>query len=367
VGEAKVPQALVALVLLLLTGCAKKVVLLSSLANRDTMSEKNPSIFVTGGTGFVGSHLVDLLIERDNTVRCLARKSSNLRYLKDPKIEFAYGGLDDSTNWDEALNGVDTIYHVAGTTFARRAEDYFATNHKGTEAILAEAVKRRDRIKRFVYVSSLAAVGPGLDDMPVNENTPPAPITPYGRSKLAAEEAVNAARDLLPVTIVRPPAVYGPRDYGIFEFFKAVKGGIFPMIGRRDKRVSLIHVRDLVEGIVLAGEHEASIGRTYFISSDDDYSMRAVADLIAALMHKRAREIAIPKSVAYGVAYIAETAAALLGKPPVINRDKVTDLSQTCWSCSIERAKSELGYEPRVPLEEGLRETLAWYKREGWL
>lgn len=331
------------------------------------MSEKNPSIFVTGGTGFVGSHLVDLLIERGNTVRCLARKSSNLRYLKDPKIELAYGGLDDSTNWDEALDGVDTVYHVAGTTFARRPEDYFATNHKGTETILAEAVKRRNRIKRFLYVSSLAAVGPGLDDKPVNENTPPSPITPYGRSKLAAEEAVNAARDLLPVTIVRPPAVYGPRDYGIFEFFKAVKGGIFPMIGRRDKRVSLIHVRDLVEGILLAAEGEASMGRTYFISSDDDYSMRAVADLMAALMHKRAREIAIPKSVAYGVAYIAEMAAAVLGKPPVINRDKVTDLSQTCWSCSIERAKSELGYEPRVPLEEGLRETLAWYKREGWL
>jgi nucleoside-diphosphate-sugar epimerase len=332
-----------------------------------TNSKDSSRALVTGASGFVGSHLVDQLLERGASVRCLVRQSSKLRYLDHNEIELAYGALDNSTNWDEALDGIDTVYHVAGTTFARRAEDYFATNHKGTEAILAEAVKRRDQIKRFVYVSSLAAVGPGLDDKPVNENTPPAPITPYGRSKLAAEEAVNAARDLLPVTIVRPPAVYGPRDYGIFEFFKAVKGGFFPMIGRRDKRVSLVHVRDLVEGITLAGESEASIGRTYFISSDDDYSMRAVADLMAALMHKRAREIAIPKFVAYGVAYIAETAANLLGKPPVINRDKVTDLSQTSWSCSIERAKSELGYEPRVPLEEGLRETLAWYKREGWL
>jgi nucleoside-diphosphate-sugar epimerase len=331
------------------------------------MSENKPSILVTGGTGFVGSHLVDLLIERDNTVRCLARRSSNLRYLKDPKIQVAYGGLDDSTNWDEALANVDIVYHVAGTTFARRAQDYFTVNHQGTETILAEAIKQRDHIKRFVYISSLAAVGPGRDGKPVDEETSPAPVTPYGRSKLAAEEAVRAARDILPVTIVRPPAVYGPRDYGIFEFFKAVKGGMFPMIGRRDKRVSLVHVRDLVEGIILAGESEASTGRTYFISSDDDYSMRAVADLMAALMHKRAREIAIPKSLAYGIALVAEAAAAVLRKPPVINRDKVTDLSQISWSCSIERAKSELGYEPRVELEDGLRETLSWYKREGWL
>lgn len=330
-------------------------------------SSDHRKILVTGATGFVGSHLVDCLVERGSDVRCLVRQSSNLRYVKHPQIELAYGGLDDSTDWDEALADVDLIYHVAGTTFARRAKDYFTVNHQGTEALLAEALKRRDQIKRFVYISSLAAVGPARDGNPVDEDTTPAPITPYGRSKLLAEEAVRVVSDLLPVTIVRPPAVYGPRDYGIFEFFKAVKGGMFPMIGRRDKRVSLVHARDLVDGIILAGESEASLGRTYFISSEDNYSMRAVADLMAALMRKRLRTITIPRPLAYGVAIAAEAAAALMGKPPVINRDKVTDLSQTGWTCSIERAQSELGYNPRVPLEEGLRETISWYRSEGWL
>lgn len=332
-----------------------------------TSSRRETRVLVTGGSGFVGSHLVDTLIERGDSVRCLVRQSSKLRYLDHHDVELAYGALDSSTDWDAALNGVDTIYHVAGTTFARRPQDYFTVNHQGTETILSEALKRRDQIRRFVYISSLAAVGPGREGRPVDEDVTPVPITPYGRSKLAAEEAAHAVSDLLPITIVRPPAVYGPRDYGIYEFFKAVKGGMFPMIGRRDKRVSLVHVRDLVEGIVLAGQTDSAVGRTYFISSEDDYSMRAVADLIAALMHKRAREIAIPKPIAYGVALAAEAAAAILGKPPVINRDKVTDLSQTCWTCSIDRARSELGYNPRVALEDGLRETIAWYKREGWL
>lgn len=330
-------------------------------------ADKQGVILVTGATGFVGSHVVDRLVERGRKVRCLVRPTSNLKYLKHPQIELTHGGLDDSTNWDEALAGVDTIYHIAGLTFARRAKDYFTVNQRGTEAILAAAIKHRDRIKKFALVSSLAAVGPGVDGNPVDEQTQPAPITPYGRSKLLGEEAVRMAEDLLPFTIIRPPAVYGPRDYALYEFFKSIARGVSPMIGKYDKQVSLVHARDLAEGIILAGESPASTGRTYFISSAEVYSMRGVADKIAEMLGRRARTIAIPRPVAFGVAIAAEAFAALTRKPPVINRDKVTDLSQRCWGCSIERARRELGYNPQVSLDAGLRETIEWYKREGWL
>jgi dihydroflavonol-4-reductase len=322
---------------------------------------------VTGGTGFVGSHLVERLLEGGKTVRCLVRQSSSLKYLTDPRIEFVYGGLDAATDWDEAFADIDTVYHVAGLTFARKAQDYFTVNHQGTEAIVAAALTHRDRLKKFVHVSSLAAIGPGAKDRPVNEETLPAPITPYGRSKLMGEEVVLAVAELLPVTIVRPPAVYGPRDYAIYELFKSIAKGLSPSIGKYDKQLSLVHVSDLVDGIILAGETGKASGRTYFISSDEVYSYNALVGTLARIFNRRVRSFAIPRSLAYGVAAVAELGSVITRKPPVLNRDKVTELSQACWGCSIERAKGELGYNPRIPIEDGLRETIQWYKTEGWM
>ncbi len=324
-------------------------------------------ILVTGATGFVGSHLVDRLVERGKTVRCLVRESSKLKYLQHPQLEFVYGGLDLATDWEEAFTDVETVYHVAGLTFARRAADYFTVNQGGTEMIISAALKYRQQLRRFVHISSLAAIGPGVKDHPVDEATEPHPITPYGKSKLMSEEAVMAVADLLPVTIVRPPAVYGPRDYALYELFKAIAKGLSPSIGNYDKQISLVHASDLADGIILAGENTKSKGRAYFISSEEVYSYNAVIELLEKIFARRVRSFAIPRAVAYSVAALAEVGAVMTRKTPVINRDKVLDLSQECWGCLIQRAKRELGYEQRVPLEQGLRETIDWYKKEGWL
>jgi nucleoside-diphosphate-sugar epimerase len=307
------------------------------------------------------------LLERGKTVRCLVRESSKLRYLKHPQLELVYGGLDNSTDWQAAFADVDTVYHVAGLTFARRASDYYKVNHQGTETIASVALQHRQQIRRFVLISSLAAIGPGAKDQPVDETTEPHPITPYGKSKLMGEEAALAVSDLLPITIVRPPAVYGPRDYALYELFKSIAKGLSPSIGNYDKQISLVHAYDLADGIILAGESEKSKGRAYFISSDEIYSYNTVITLLEKIFARRVRSFAIPRAIAYSVAALAEVGAAITRKPPVINRDKVLDLSQECWGCSIARAQQELGYTPRVPIEEGLRETIDWYKKEGWL
>jgi len=327
----------------------------------------NGKVLVTGGTGFVGSHLVDHLIERGYEVKCLVRQNSNLQYLKHLRAEIVHGGLDNPTDWDSAFADVETVYHAAGVTHARRKRDYYAINHHGTETILAAALKWRKQIRRFVYISSLAAIGPSVNSQPVDEETAPAPINDYGRSKLLGEEAARAVADLLPITIVRPPAVYGPRDTALHQLFKSVSRGVAPTIGNYEKHVSLVYVRDLVEGILLAGESSKAAGRAYFISSEQVYKVSSIIELLAGIFNRKVRRVVMPRSVAYAGAMAVEALSSLTGKAPVTSRDRVKALSQPYWGCSIDRARSELGYKERVSLEEGMRETLEWYKREGWL
>lgn len=324
-------------------------------------------ILITGATGFIGSHLAERLHAKGYALRCLVRRSSNLVWLKDLPVEYVYGDLFDLDALKKAVEGADYIYHLAGVTKARTKEEYVRGNHTGTKNILDAAVEHGRAIKRFIHVSSQTVVGPSRNWIPVDERSEFHPITTYGISKMEAEKECLKLSGRLPITIVRAPAVYGPRDKDVFAFFESMNKGLQPMIGFNNKEVSLVHVKDLVDGMVLAGEHPKAVGQTYFISSERFYNWREVGELTARIMGKKVLRLRVPEFLVYVIAVFSEIGGFLMRKPVLLNLEKARDIVQNAWTCSIKKAKDELGYSESLGLEEGIKNTVDWYRREGWL
>jgi len=323
--------------------------------------------FITGATGFIGSHLTEALHAKGYTLRCLVRKTSNLEWIKHLPIEYVYGDLFNPEILRKAVSDAELIVHVAGTTKARSAKGYFLGNHVATKNLLDAVAATHPPLKRFVHISSQAAVGPSANGVPIDEKTPFHPITAYGESKMEAEKECLKFRDTIPITITRPPAVYGPRDRDVFTFFESVNKGLQPMIGFNNKEVSLIHVRDLVHGILLAAEHPAGKGNTYFISSARYYNWREIGELTSRIMQKRTLRVRVPVSLVYTIAVLSELYSMITRQPVLLNYDKAKDIVQDSWTCSIAKARGELGFSEQRTLEEGIRETVAWYRERGLL
>lgn len=324
-------------------------------------------VFLTGATGFVGSLLAEKLLEKGYEVRCLVRKQSNLRWIADLNIECHYGSLFDKDSLLRGIKDCEYVYHVAGTTKARTEKEYFDSNLGGVINLFDACVESGLPIKRFLHVSSQAAVGPSPTIVPIDETHPANPLTYYGRSKLAGEEYIRERMDKLPVTIVRPPAVYGQRDTDVLDFFKTVKNGIVPQLGGTEKYLSLIHVKDLVRGIIMAAESENTIGKTYFLTSRKPYSWEDVARTTLNVLGKKGIKVPVPVTLMRGVAMVSEGIAALTKKPTIVNNQKIIEMKQDYWTCSPEKAREEFGFESEISLEDGIRETLTWYKDHNWM
>jgi len=324
-------------------------------------------VFITGATGFIGSHLTDKLINKNYEIRCLARKTSNLRWLKDKPVELVYGDLWDDKILEKAIEDVDYVYHVGGVNFAKKKEDYFRGNTEGTENLIKITHRVNPDLKKFLYTSSQTAVGPSFGNKPVDENTEYHPITTYGRSKMEAEKVVRKYFDKMNCTIVRAPAVYGPRDVAILEYFKTMSKGLQPLIGFNNKMVSLIHSSDLVDGMILAAESEKAVSNIYFISSEKFYTWKEVGELTSKLMNKRTITIKIPHFIVYFVGANAQFFSMFSKKPAIMNLEKCRDLTTQYWICSTEKAKRELGYKETLGLEKGLKDTIDWYKEMKWI
>jgi nucleoside-diphosphate-sugar epimerase len=248
--------------------------------------EKDRSrVLITGANGFVGSHLVERLLDRGYQVKCLVRKTSNLKWLSGLKVEYVYGDISIKDSLKDAVREVDIIIHSAGLTKAKNREEYFKANAKGTRNLVEACLVVNPKLQMFIYISSQAASGPGEDERPKDEAAPCRPVSDYGGSKLEGEKIVSEYSSKLPVTIIRPPAVYGPRDTDMLGFFKVVKYGFRISFGKGESYISLVYVKDLADGIILAVENPKAIGQIYFIADDRVYSWREAFNIIAGVMY----------------------------------------------------------------------------------
>ena len=322
--------------------------------------------FVTGGTGFVGSHLVEELQRRGyDEVRCLVR--SDLKWLDGLGATPVRGDLFDAEALREGVRGVDAVFHVAGLTRAPTQEALDRANVAGTLNLLDAVREAAPEVGRVLVTSSLAAAGPSTE-RPLTEADPLRPITRYGRSKEAMEAAVQERFRDLSVTIVRPPVVYGPREADIFTIIKtADQRRLFPIVGDgHEPQLSLVHVRDLVRGMADAVEAETAAGETYFLGSEAYYTWNEIRDTIVRALGKPVLKVNVPVPLVGTVGAIVEGVGRLMGEYPPLNRDKARE-AKASWLCSVAKARRELGYCQSIELEEGMAETVAWYRAQGWL
>ncbi len=330
------------------------------------MENKNIAV-VTGGTGLVGSHLVDLLLSKNYHVRCIVRKTSNLRWLKNKNVEIYDCGLYDKEPLKKILVDADYLYHVAGVVKSKKPEGYFRGNVDTTKTLLEVVSEVNLNIKKIVIVSSQTACGPSLNGKLCDENTIPHPITTYGRSKLAEEKVALSYMDKLPITICRAPAIYGDRDTEIYLVFKTYKQGLMTLVGFNEKKISIIYVKDFVNGLYLAGISDKSSSQIYFISSEKLYNWNTIGDAMENAFGKKALRLRLPHFLVYGVAVIAQFFSMFSSKPATFNLEKARDFVQENWTCNTNKAKEELGYSQKVSLEEGMKLTADWYKENNWL
>jgi len=322
-------------------------------------------VLVTGATGFIGSHLVDELLWKGYEVATLIRESSDLRWLRGKRVEYIYGDLLGKGKLP-SLKGFTHIFHLGGATKAVRRRDFYRTNQEGTERLIA-AARRVRGLKRFVYLSSQAAAGPSPPDRMQTEEDPSCPVSPYGKSKLHGEEAVLRCRDRFHVTILRPCAVYGPRDADMFEIFKRISKGHMPLLGKDPVFLSFCYVEDLVQALLLSirGKHRS--GEVFFIADGEKYSLDSFADVVSSALKVKVRKIHIPLWAAWFYAAAADGWGFARRRPALFSRNKCAEASQRNWVCDISKAKKKLGFRPRFRLEAGVKVTLQWYQEKGWL
>ena len=323
---------------------------------------------VTGASGFIGSHLTDALSTAGHDVTALVRTTSNLRWLEGSPARLVTGDLLDKDSLAAAVADQEIIFHVAGAVIAKDLQEFDSTNFRGSENILEAILHHNPGVKKVIYVSSLAAGGPTTPDHPLTEDDPSQPVSDYGASKLRGEESVLSYSDRLHTVAIRPPIVYGPRDKGLLTFFRIVKKHIKLNLGMSHRYITLIHVSDLVQAMMLMAEKETVSGSFYYVN--DGVPARSWFDVqneVAKALDVWTIPLKLPLALAFVSIAAMHMIQKMTGRRSYLNLNKYSEMAQRAWICDGSKIREELGYTPKVFTEDGFRETAKWYRESGWL
>jgi len=336
-------------------------------------------VLVTGASGFLGSHVAEQLVDEGHEVRCLVRRSSKVEHLKElsaradadgkgAKVELVDGAIDDASSLPAAVRGVDAVVHCAGVVKARTWDDFLAVNERGAVDLAKAVIEHAPELRRFVHVSTAGVMGPSKRGEPHRPDGPTNPVTQYSKSKLAGEIAIRALGDRLPLTIIRPPAIYGPRDQEVLALFQAIRRTrtAFRM-GMSMQSVSMVYATDAADACVRAITHHADSGSVYFVEDGVVHSYESMTEAVAAAYGFRLlASPSLPKSIVGLAARASEAFGKLTDKTMMFNRDKLGELLMEHFTLDSSATRRDLGWAPKVTFRQGAERTAKWYREHGW-
>jgi dihydroflavonol-4-reductase len=320
---------------------------------------------VTGGTGFIGSHLINHLLDKKNAdIFALVRDPNNLKWIEGLDVHLLHGDLFSIPSLP---TDIDYVFHIAGITKARKLADYYTVNQHGTASLFRSLREQNTSPKKVFFLSSTAAAGPSMEGLPVKEDDEPHPVTDYGKSKLLGEREALQFKEDFPLVIIRVGAVYGPRDEDFLSYFKSIKKGILLSQASQESWYHLCYVKDLIGSFDLCISKDLISGEIINIANPQHITWDEFGKIAGEILGKKQLTIRCPAFLLKAAALVWEGAAAITNKPSTFNRDKLKAIMQTNWFADTKKAEQLLSFLPKYSLRSGLQETLDWYIDQGWL